>query len=280
MTTEAKPTAVDSARDYYNSDDADNFYYEIWGGSDIHIGLYDSKEDDIRVASEKTVERIASKIEGVTGDSRVIDLGSGYGGAARFLARKFGCHVTALNLSAVQNDRHRELNGELGLEEKIDVACGSFEEVPAEDASFDVVWSQDAILHSGNREKVIAEVARVLKPGGEFIFTDPMQSDDCPDGVLDPILDRIHLATLGSPGFYRNECAKRGLELISFEDLTHQLVNHYSAVLRDTERNEKSLSCKISADYIERMKEGLRRWIEGGEKGWLSWGIFHFRKPG
>ena len=34
-------TTVDTARDYYNSSDADRFYATIWGGEDIHIGLYD-----------------------------------------------------------------------------------------------------------------------------------------------------------------------------------------------------------------------------------------------
>ncbi len=57
---------------------------------------------------------------------------------------------------------------------------GVFEDIPEPDASVDVVWSQDAILHSDQREKVLPEVFRVLKPGGEFIFTDPMQADDVP----------------------------------------------------------------------------------------------------
>ena len=35
-------SAVSTAREYYNSEDADNFYFAIWGGEDIHIGLYDS----------------------------------------------------------------------------------------------------------------------------------------------------------------------------------------------------------------------------------------------
>ena len=44
MATEASDVAQ-TARGYYNSDDADGFYSTIWGGEDIHIGLYESKED-------------------------------------------------------------------------------------------------------------------------------------------------------------------------------------------------------------------------------------------
>ncbi len=65
--------------------------------------------------------------------------------------------------------------------DKIDVVDGSFDDLPFEANSFDAVWSQDAILHAPDRKAVLDEVARVLKPGGQFIFTDPMQADDLKD---------------------------------------------------------------------------------------------------
>ena len=198
--------AVNVARDYYNSDDADNFYAIIWGGEDIHIGLYESQGESIIDASHRTVRRLTKCLGDIGPQHKVLDIGSGYGGAARYLADTFGCAVTALNLSEKENERHRELNKERGLSDKINVVDGSFEDIPADDETFDIVWSQDAILHSGQREKVLQEVARVLKPGGRFIFTDPMQSDDCPEGVLHSILDRIHLSTLGCPNFIVMPC--------------------------------------------------------------------------
>ena len=208
----------------------------------------------------------------------MLDIGSGYGGAARYLADTFGCAVTALNLSEKENERNRELNVERGLSDKITVVDGSFEAIPADDQTFDIVWSQDAILHSGHREKVLQEVARVLKPGGRFIFTDPMQSDECPEGVLQTILDRIHLSTLGSPKFYRNTLSTFGMTEVSFEEHTQQLINHYSSVLQETKNRQQELEKAVSPDYIERMKDGLVHWIEGGEKGYLCWGIFVFSK--
>lgn len=270
--------AVRTARDYYNSDDANSFYSSIWGGEDIHIGLYDSGEDSIFDASRRTVARIASLLGDLDETTRVLDIGSGYGGAARVLARLYGCHVVALNLSEVENARARALNVEQGLDARIDVVDGSFEEIPYPDAVFDVVWSQDAILHSGDRTKALAEVARVLKPGGRFVFTDPMQADDCPDGVLHPILERIHLESLGSPGFYREVAARLRLEEEDFVRLTPHLVMHYSRVLQETDRRGDELVKLVSRGYIERMKKGLRHWIDGGEKGYLVWGIFRFRK--
>ncbi|RNI12872.1 SAM-dependent methyltransferase [Methanohalophilus sp. RSK] len=276
--SENQKTAVDKAQEYYNSDDADNFYFTIWGGEDIHIGLYNSEDEPIFDASRRTIERMASKISNLDKDSKILDVGAGYGGAARYLATKYGCQVVALNLSEVENERDRKMNEGQGLDHLITVVDGSFEEIPYPDFSFDVVWSQDAILHSGNREQVIKEVARVLKSGGDFVFTDPMQTDDCPEGVLQPILDRIHLESLGSPGFYRESAKKYGLKEMEFEEHASQLPTHYGRVLKETEDQEDELSKVVSQNYINNMKQGLGHWVNGGNNGYLTWGIFHLRK--
>lgn len=270
--------AVDIARDYYNSDDADNFYFHVWGGEDIHVGLYQSEQEPIRDASRRTVAHMVNKLSALDKNAKVLDVGAGYGGSMRYLAKTVGCHCVALNLSEVENERNREMNREQGLDKLIDVVDASFEKLDYPDNSFDVVWSQDAILHSDHRDKVIAEVARVLKPGGEFIMTDPMQADDCPAGVLQPILDRIHLSSLGSPGFYIETAKKNGLKDLGYEDHAHQLPRHYGRVLQTLNDLQGELKGKVSDDYIERMKKGLQHWIDGGNSGHLAWGIFHFRK--
>jgi len=270
--------AVGVARDYYNSEDADNFYSTIWGGEDIHVGLYFSEDDSILDASKRTQERMAKRLKSLNANSRVIDLGSGYGGAARFLARNYGCEVVALNLSEVENERARALNREQGLDDKIEVIDGNFEELAYDDETFDIAWSQDAFLHSPSREQVIKETARILKSGGEFVFTDPMQADDCPEGVLQPILERIHLESMASPQFYREVAEKHGFRKIEFEEQTEQLKNHYSAVLRTTHEHEDVLMDKVSDEYLANMKKGLNHWINGAENDYLAWGIFYLQK--
>lgn len=278
--TQYKDEATNTARDYYNSEDADNFYFHVWGGEDIHVGLYESEDEPIRDASRRTVERMVSKLDKIDKDSKILDVGAGYGGSMRYIAKRFGCHCVALNLSEVENARDREMNQEQGLADLIDVVDASFEKVDYPDSTFDMVWSQDAILHSDHRDRVLAEVVRVLKPGGEFIMTDPMQADDCPEGVLDPILNRIHLNSLGSPGYYIKTAKNLGLLDLGFEDHTHQLPRHYSRVYQTLTELEDELADRVvSRDYIERMKGGLQHWINGGNSGYLAWGIFHFRKP-
>ncbi|MEJ2124820.1 MAG: methyltransferase domain-containing protein [Alphaproteobacteria bacterium] len=269
---------VQTARDYYNSEDADNFYFHIWGGEDIHIGLYNNDSEEIATASRRTVEVIADRLSGIDSNSHILDIGAGYGGAARYLARRFGCKVTALNLSEAENERNRQKNEEAGLSSLINVVDGSFEAIPAGDASFDAVWSQDAILHSGHRDTVVAEVARVLKPGGSFIFTDIMQADDADPAALQPVYDRIHLSSLGSLSFYRAEAAKNGMTEVGFEPMTHQLIRHYTRVGEELERQRGSLEGHVSDGYIERMLLGLRAWVQAGKQNQLQWGIAHFKK--
>jgi sarcosine/dimethylglycine N-methyltransferase len=278
MAKEYTDKAVKTAQQYYNSTDADNFYFNIWGGEDIHVGLYQSEDESIFDASRRTVERMASFAKKIDSDTRVLDIGAGYGGAARYLAKTYGCKVVALNLSEVENERDRQMNKEQGLDHLIEVVDASFEDIPYDDDSFDLIWSQDAILHSDNRDKIVKEVARVLKKGGDFIFTDPMMADDCPKDVLQPIFDRLHLESLASPGFYRKACEKNGLKEDNFEDHTKQLPLHYYRVLKETEKRESELEKKVSREYIDNMKTGLQHWVNGGNNGYLAWGIFHFSK--
>ncbi|OOC11305.1 MULTISPECIES: methyltransferase domain-containing protein [Thioalkalivibrio] len=272
---------VETARDYYNSADADTFYKMVWGGEDLHIGLYEYQDEPIGDASRRTVAHMADLLGEPQPEWRVIDMGAGYGGVARYLVENYGCDVTALNLSEKENERDREINKARKLDHKITVVDGSFEKVDEPDATYDVVWSEDSFLHSPNEDKykVIQEAARLLKPGGWLIFTDPMQTDDCPGGVLDPILARIHLDSLASPSLYRDAAQKAGLREIGFEEHSGQISTHYGRVKQELESREDELKRFISQDYMDRMKQGLQHWVDGGNSGYLTWGIFRFRKP-
>ncbi|MFO7776714.1 MAG: methyltransferase domain-containing protein [Candidatus Hydrogenedentota bacterium] len=271
--------AVDAAKQYYDSTDADNFYHTVWGGEDLHLGIYETPDEPIFDASRRTVARMASKLKNLTKDAKVIDVGAGFGGSARYIAKTYGCEVVALNLSEAENERDRQKNKEQGLDHLVTVVDGNFENLPYENQSFDIVWCQDSFLHSADRGKVIEEVARVLKPGGEFIFTDPMQADDAPEDKLQPIYDRINLSSMGSPSFYRQKAKQCGLSEVEFEELTPQLTHHYARVREEMHKKHDALKANnVSDDYIQRMDKGLQHWVEGGKNGWLVWGIFHFRK--
>jgi len=272
-----KSEAVERAEAYYDSGEADAFYQAIWGGQDIHIGIYRDDAEPIADASRRTVESMADHLIRSDASTRVLDLGAGYGGSARYLADRFGCKVTCLNLSETQNALNRTLTAEAGLAELVDVVYGDFENIPEPDDSFDIVWSQDAILHSGNRTRVLDEVSRVLVGDGQFTFTDPMQSDTCPDGVLQPILDRIQLSTLASFGFYRTELTARGFEESRTEELTDQLRMHYWRVGKALQDRYDEAVKMSGQTYVDNMIKGLQHWVDGADRGYLAWGIMDYR---
>ncbi|KWV94454.1 methyltransferase domain-containing protein [Erythrobacter sp. AP23] len=275
MSEQAVDDGIAIARDYYDSPDADDFYRQIWGGEDIHVGLYETTSD-IRTASRKTIERIAQKLGPLDG-KHIVDLGSGYGGAARVIASEYGARVTCINLSTKENARNRELTEAAGLSDRISIHDGSFDDMPFEDGIFDVAWSQDAILHAPDREKVLDEVARVLKPGGLFAFTDPMQADGLDDArLLQPIYDRIHLPDLASVAFYRAKLRERDFEEVEVEELPHELGRHYARV-REV-MLERQDEAGLTDAFVDRMRIGLGHWVEGAASGHLNWAIMVFRK--
>jgi cyclopropane fatty-acyl-phospholipid synthase-like methyltransferase len=273
--TESASAATHVAEEYYNSIDADQFYSRVWGGEDIHIGIYEPADSSIADASARTVETMLARLQ-LGPSSRVIDLGAGYGGAARYLAHEYGCRVTCINVSTAQNSRNRRLNKRAELSGLIEVVHGSFEQLPVPSGTYDVAWSQDAILHSGDRRRVLEEVRRVLKPSGRFIFTDPMQADDCPAGALEAVYARLQLQSLSSLGYYRSVLAELGFREARSQDLTEQLVTHYSRVRAELEERNDELSRCASSEYLASMKQGLGHWIEAGRNGQLRWGIHCF----
>jgi sarcosine/dimethylglycine N-methyltransferase len=277
MSTATKNTTVDKAQDYYNSTPADEFYFKIWGGEHIHVGIYNHSKESIKDASPRIVHLMASKLK-LNSDTKLLDLGSGYGGAARYLTKKYGCQVTCLNLSETQNERNESLNKKNGLDHLITVMEGNFEDIPFSDNSFDVVWSQDAIVHSGNREQVLSEVDRVLMETGDFIFTDLMQTYDCPKSVLKPVLERIHLDSLGSFGFYVEQARKLDVKEIRVQDLSEHLTTHYQRVMEETIDRYDEMVETCGKEYIDKMIQGLKHWVEAGENEYLSWGIIHMDK--
>ncbi|MEE1751581.1 SAM-dependent methyltransferase [Streptomyces sp. SP18CS02] len=270
----------DATRSYYDSGDVDAFYGTVWGGDDIHTGIYLHEQEPIGDASRRTVERLADRLAGSLGPDRsVLDLGSGYGGTARYLAERFGCRVVALNLSAAQNERHRRTNAERGLDDLIEVVTGSFHEVPFADSHFDAVCSLEALCHSTDRSRALSEAVRVLKPGGTLAFTDVMADEDTPSEVLRPAVSRLGVDELATVTFYRRRLAELGLQDVVFDDHSEQLVNHYDRLTEETGKREAQLRDIISQDYVDHLLANLPLWADASRRRQLRWGILGGHRP-
>ncbi|NEO69667.1 class I SAM-dependent methyltransferase [Moorena sp. SIO3H5] len=269
--------AVKTAQTYYDGPETDRLYATFWGGEHITYGIYKSSDEPIHDASKRTVETIAQTLENLAPDSRVIDIGAGYGGAARYLAKTYGCSVCCLNLSERQNQRNRQLNQEQNLAHLVEVTQGSFEDIPYPDNSFNIVWSQDAILHSSDRTQVFEEIKRVLQPGGELIFTDPMQKETCPPGLLQPAFDRLGIKDMGSYRFYSQTAQELGFEELHFIDLSENVPTHYRRFGEEVRVRYQEVVRMSSTEFVDKTLKSIEPWIEYYQKGYMQWGILHFR---
>lgn len=123
-----------------------------------------------------TMGRIATaqllELAGITGESRVLDAGSGIGGTARYLAHHYGGAVTAVDLTAEYCDTHRWLNHLVGLDDPITVRQGDVTALPLPHGSVDVVVSQHVQMNVADKAQLYGEARRVLAPGGRLALWD------------------------------------------------------------------------------------------------------------
>jgi len=101
---------------------------------------------------------------------RVLDIGAGLAGSARFLAAATGCSVECIEMSPDYCTGAVLLNRLTGLEDRIEVHEGSALDLPFADRSFDVAWMQNVGMNIADKRRLYAEIARVLRPGGRFAF--------------------------------------------------------------------------------------------------------------
>src|SRR5262245_31379620 len=101
--------------------------------------------------------------------SRVLEIGSGSGGPAVHLATARGCRVTGLDINEHGVRNGARLAAERGVSDRATFqVADATRPLPFPPDSFDAVLSNDAMCHLANRLEVLAEVRRVLRPGGRM----------------------------------------------------------------------------------------------------------------
>ena len=101
-------------------------------------------------------------------DMRLLDIGCGIGGPARYFADEFGCRVTGIDLTEEYIAVAQMLTARFGIEDRVDFECANALDLPFEDGSFDVVWCLNVTMNIADRAGLYAELHRVLAPGGRF----------------------------------------------------------------------------------------------------------------
>ena len=113
-----------------------------------------------------------AKLAGITADMSILDVGSGVGGPARFLAATYGCRVTGIDLSEPFVDAARYLTERTGQGGQVSFETASALELPFDDGHFDVVLLQHVAMNISDRARLYREIRRVLKSGGRLAIYD------------------------------------------------------------------------------------------------------------
>jgi ubiquinone/menaquinone biosynthesis C-methylase UbiE len=147
----------------------------------------------------------------IRGEHAVLDVCSGLGGPARWLAHRLGCKVTGIDLTQSRVDCARRLSERVGLSHLVDFVQGDATAMPFPNARFDRAMGQEAWIHIADKTTLLSEIRRVLKPGGVLGFTDiiscaPLTSDEAiqmADEMQFPTIDTAghYLAALKASGF-------------------------------------------------------------------------------
>lgn len=131
-----------------------------------------SGADDLRAAGAAPGGDVRRRGDGKGAAIHVLDAGCGVGGSARHLARAFGdsVRVTGVTLSERQAESATRRTRDAGLQDRVSFRVANAMKLPFDDATFDAVWSMESGEHMPDKDAFVAEVARVLKPGGKFLM--------------------------------------------------------------------------------------------------------------
>jgi SAM-dependent methyltransferase len=146
-----------------------------------------------------------AQLAGLHADQQVLDVGGGVGGPARTLAHELGCRVTVLDLTEEFCRVGEMLNARTGLADRVTYQHGTALDLPFETASFDAVWTQHSTMNIADKERLYAEVFRVLRPGGRLAMHEIMA------GPVQPIHFPVPWAPDPSISFLRTPEAVRSL---------------------------------------------------------------------
>ncbi|MGB5107252.1 MAG: methyltransferase domain-containing protein [Candidatus Zixiibacteriota bacterium] len=162
---------------------------------------------------------------------RVLDVGCGLGGSARYLATEQRCQVVGIDLTHEYIDTANKLAGLVGLDHQVEFHHGSALKLPFPDNSFDLVWTEHAQMNIADKKTFYAEIARVLKPGGRFVFHDIFAGDQDPPHFPVPWAEIDSLSFLTKSDQVRNLLPDLGLQVVQWDDKTQHSFDWLKATM-------------------------------------------------
>jgi ubiquinone/menaquinone biosynthesis C-methylase UbiE len=135
--------------------------------------------DEFHIGGRQASEDFISQLE-LSADDITLDIGCGIGGTARFVASRFGCRVTGIDLTPEFVSTGQTLCKWVGLSGQVELHQGDATVMPFANESFDAAFMLHVGMNVADKEVLFAEVYRLIKPGAIFGIYDVMQTSDAP----------------------------------------------------------------------------------------------------
>jgi ubiquinone/menaquinone biosynthesis C-methylase UbiE len=186
---------------------------------------------------------------------RVLDLSTGLGGPARWLARRRGCRVTSLDPVWDRAAASRELVRRAYLDAAVAVGVSAFDRLPFADASFTHAWCVHSLHAQAEKALVFAELSRVLRPGGHVALQEWVARVGAV-GVPEHPTAEAYLEGLRTVGF-RGAHAGSVQDLREEESTIAEIVRERASELLDPPTAEEQAALESARARVEQVERAV-----------------------
>ena len=216
----------------------------------------------------RVATREIGKLADLQPGTEILDLGCGIGGAARTLMAEFGCHVTGVDLIEEYIETARILNTRIGINGKIQFEQSNAMDLPFDDDSFDVVFSQHITMNIENKTRLVEEVRRVLRPGGQFVLYEICAGSVATPYFPLPWAGDSAINYLVEPHAFRQMLEEMGFKTIEWRDVTIPSLSWNQEIVSDMVQRPESappplgLNLLMGASTAIKMKNMMKNMQE------------------
>ncbi len=203
-----------------------------------------------------------AKLAGMTADMSVLDVGSGIGGPARFLAATCGCQVTGVDLSEPFVDAARYLTERTGQSGQVSFQTASALELPFDDGRFDVAVLQHVAMNISDRARLYREILRVLKSGGKFATFDVVLNSGNPHYPV-PWARTPATSFLLTAAATREAIESAGFRMLAWQDDSEAVKAWIAQVRASGPPNSANLGVVMGPDFAQLAANLGRNLLEG-----------------